>query len=815
MSNSPSALSSTKRKSTSRVSTPATARKRRKANRDSPVNTSSKKYQQTLTQAQWVAPIPSGYDDADLHLLEDEPQSRKPAPPRQPRRLEKRDSTLTQMAFFSHTDEQDDLDDSMISSQSPSRDDAIPQLDGTPRSPRKPRKRKTIPTAMTASANRNNGPESQEDYKPTRRERKPAIPANEPVASNKRTSKRLAAKVLSDPVQNHDYFTEALGMASISRQDGFVGEAGIATAARPTSRSSAPPQTPKKPKATVLSSQSPESIRASTRWTASKVLQRHTPSQRTPLAERSTNVLVRTSPKSSRKRRRAHKNSPVRSKIVTFKLPKRRQVQPGPIPDSSHLWSVPSSSPQMNNNIVYEAAGPVSARLMYDLEIPASSEPDSGRKSSPSTEENLAGLDELPGREALNNPGANTESSTTSRDSTDGIIVRDFTITTPHSASQGGHPRAWQIPSPPPTFLQVEPSDQGMDIVDDELDFGSPVANDTQFNIQVAHRVSSPLPTEPSPVAMGAANNLEEPPTATRRTIYEPAEMELPAVERIQSSQSSKVVPALVTQSAAKLNSKHAELENIRGAEAFPQPVIACPATLFRTTSTQVPLNDTEQWSSSPRLRPLRSNTPNSALPASMPHPSQISTQEPTQAYLPPSSMTLDDKGSEDIITIKDSSSSMPRLSQVPRHAGSSQAVPDFAAGLDEQFEWEEDEDFDLDPSSLPPLSRDLRGPSLHSQKHEELEPSEAHFETTRIDDDPCDEQNTTEMNNEPTTPERPSPLTGSYSPIPGFDNDTQSNFTQNGHVTAAYIHRQRDAGIYPSWFVPTPYQVPGYTRWK
>ncbi|KIW25498.1 uncharacterized protein PV07_08664 [Cladophialophora immunda] len=57
-----------------------------------------------------------------------------------------------------------------------------------------------------------------------------------------------------------------------------------------------------------------------------------------------------------------------------------------------------------------------------------------------------------------------------------------------------------------------------------------------------------------------------------------------------------------------------------------------------------------------------------------------------------------------------------------------------------------------------------------------------------------------------PSSPEQPPPLQRQYSPIPGFNNDTQSNFTQNGHVNAAYIHHQRESGVFPKWFMPTPY---------
>ena len=51
------------------------------------------------------------------------------------------------------------------------------------------------------------------------------------------------------------------------------------------------------------------------------------------------------------------------------------------------------------------------------------------------------------------------------------------------------------------------------------------------------------------------------------------------------------------------------------------------------------------------------------------------------------------------------------------------------------------------------------------------------------------------------------------YTQLEGYNNDTQSNFTQGGHASAAYVHRAREAGILPKWYTPKPFKVPGYTR--
>jgi hypothetical protein len=61
--------------------------------------------------------------------------------------------------------------------------------------------------------------------------------------------------------------------------------------------------------------------------------------------------------------------------------------------------------------------------------------------------------------------------------------------------------------------------------------------------------------------------------------------------------------------------------------------------------------------------------------------------------------------------------------------------------------------------------------------------------------------------------PAEPPKEADELTPLPGFDNDTQSDFTQDGHVTAAFVRRQWDTGELPRWYTPKPYQVPGFTR--
>ena len=52
-------------------------------------------------------------------------------------------------------------------------------------------------------------------------------------------------------------------------------------------------------------------------------------------------------------------------------------------------------------------------------------------------------------------------------------------------------------------------------------------------------------------------------------------------------------------------------------------------------------------------------------------------------------------------------------------------------------------------------------------------------------------------------TPKNALRMSRRYSPIAGYNNDTQSDFTQGGHVSAAYIHRVREEGILPKDYIP------------
>jgi hypothetical protein len=323
---------------------------------------------------------------------------------------------------------------------------------------------------------------------------------------------------------------------------------------------------------------------------------------------------------------------------------------------------------------------------------------------------------------------------------------------------------------------------QTEEIEDSESDFGSPIANNTQFNVELGHRTSSPVPT-PRLVSRSS------PATITRKP---------PPVEA--SSQESLL------------------------------PRHQTSASITQMSTTRVPLNDMHPSPSSPVLPPNKSITQRSIHPAAMPHPSQISTQEATQAYLGQSSMiapeqyTTTPRGAEKI-TIKDSSSIRMPLSQIPVHTESqSQLINDTGY---EDIASEDEGEYDLNPPSSEPQKQ--TGQHKSSSSHEPNQSASPNTPQKRVTHSPQHNdgpeplssrhqftQNTEPVASSPTSAQSVklySPLRGQYTPIPGFDNETQSNFTQNGHVTAAYIHRQRERGVLPKWYTPKPYQVPGYTR--
>ncbi|KAL2421965.1 hypothetical protein ABEF95_003081 [Exophiala dermatitidis] len=890
--------------------------------------------QRTLTQAQWLTP-PTSFEEEDKQLDREHAAERRRTPATKTRRAPlKRNTTLTQMDFLSFPPPDDaDFDDTMLAPVEPGATHP-PQLDGTYDSPRKPRNRKGTGTPSTAKSlsKRRKAPlhvESQ-DYKPSTKKRKSEVRNDVPSSPPRRSSKRLATKneVFSDPVQNLAYFEEALGVTTPKKpekdarnklpipleiKDSVDDDVIDLESASPMKYcQTLLPQTPRRNRAIILSSQSPESLPPSTRRTQEESIELPALSQRTPLAERSVNIPVAPVMKRSRmKAGRAPRR--LKSKIVTLKLPKRGQSR---VADSqANLWSIPSSSsPHQASKHSKKATAQTHdteqvAVPFGEAEIPATSQVQTVKSSPPDieSEDSLPELSDLVGaKPPTERQGCEdtAEHLAPSEDKTaSDPIVRDFAVT----------PRPARIQTERDLPATGEPSqllgdqtghpDQDVDMnleVDDD-DLGSPIANDTQFNVDVVHRISSP-PLLPShvedsaedphhhvpPSSSGIPSTSLAAPVSSQADIPNPPQTPMPLPRLVGSSTSRS--PAKVV-----LDSED-EADEV----AFPRPALLHRSSTHVST-TKVPLNDMiPPRPSSPTLPSSKTATPKSVFPASLPHPSQMSTQEATQGYLnmssyPPQqagglgSSSEDDKAEK--ITIKDSSSCQVSMSQLPQYAGSqpSQSQVKIELGLDEAFDNEavdhedEDEEGDLDldpPSTLPSRSdrvglgdyreieiededttataaaaaaaaaatpvqrRKTRTLGSSGRKAREVEMGDEDTRATHINDkedggrndrdrevhvnDDNDIDNDTEspsvrpsqqsislsISDIPSSPQ-PTPLQREYSPIPGFDNETQSNFTQNGHVTAYYIHRQHEKGILPEWFIPKPYQVPGYTRRK
>ncbi|KIW10821.1 hypothetical protein PV08_10120 [Exophiala spinifera] len=852
MSKEPWAITSTKRKAQSATPAP------RKRPRCHDVESKDDKHtinQQTLTQVQWVTPVPTSFERSDS--LEDIPQPRTA----RSRKLKKRNSTLTQMDFFSFPPpDHDDLDDDMMLPTQQQQSN-LPQLDGSYESPRRPRKRKSIQHATARPAKRKSATTTlnSQEYLPRRKGGNKSGVETEQSVTPRRVSSRIASRqaLSSDAAENLRYFQQALGIPEASRRDRGLprspapleikdsvdeGEEIVFNDSR--AHQSMPLRTPEKSRMVILSSQSPESLPPSTRRSKANTFKANIVSLRTPLAERSVNYSLSPSKGTTRKLRGAAKRSPGKGKVVVLKLPKRKPFQPRTRTDNHEagLWSIPSSSPQLRQlqvdepqseqTILSHASGVDKPDI--EPEIPGTSQ-GQALLSSPLavlTQDSLPDLADIVGSRggAVDEAKGNTSRELDLEDEESPVLVRDFAVapmttglevSRSHTAINKG-------------FHDEVPLDGGADGLEgdldvDEVDFGSPIANDTQFNFRLENRISSPSQPSPAPggnVGTNAATPRVPSPTPhghSRRpsTIGQSLDEEIPP-------QTPLPRPRLV-ESPCKWT------PTVQGCEAEDPKEVALPTPALMHHSstvvsiTKVPLNDTLQQSSSsspPLFR--RATTQKSIHPASIPHPSQISTQEATQASPIMSSYPQRHDAEitqrPDQITIKDSSSIRVPLSQLPQYTGNSQSQYNARSGIDEVLDSEDEGDLDLDPSSLPSPPR--KTPS----NDRELIPPRGSIDTIKEEDDHYrdDSQNVSQLQTHgeaDTTPIRssqaisissspsPAPLQREYSPIPGFNNETQSNFTQNGHVTAAYIHRQREAGNIPKWYVPQPYQVPGYTR--
>ncbi|KIV91935.1 hypothetical protein PV10_06421 [Exophiala mesophila] len=807
----PWAITSSKRKKD--TTTPVSRKRHRPSSTRTSFNSLSRS-QGTLTQARWMTPAAPSFLDDEPFLEPSRPRTLPPTA--RSRSLKKRDSTLTQMDFFSSMPQhQEDMDDGLLSETENAPVEHTghsAQVDGNYSSPRKPRKPKH---SLTSSHQKNRGSVrfESEQNNPSSRRNSGHLPDVEAGSNSRRVSSRVARNqtILSDPQENLAFFEEALetppkqgdshrnSRPVLEIRDSLEDEDDVSLL--PPEEEEAPPiRTPTAMRTIVLSSQSPESLPPSVR-TVNRVGSSNQ-ANRSPLAERSRNLSPKTPSKSF-----ARKHSAVpETKIVTLKLPKRKP-QPSRVEDSQkNLWSLPSSSPEQTRHSNTTALSQPPRPLGNLPEIPDSSQADILTWTPPASnvEASLPSIRDIFGLNA----------SLTSQHTPIELVLNHGS---PHSITQD----------------------------DDEVIQGS---QDEWIGSPIEAQENEPSYRSPPP--------LKETPATSRR-------VQRPSKEVLVRDLEANNEPT------CEAELRHERTTEVQGGFAIPQPRLVEKATSIdadaannqdrslddfalppppsmhrrntQTTTTRIPLNDVSSVETSSQSLPSAANiTQRSIYPATMPHPSQISTQDATQGVFGLSScprptqytqhgegishsLTLIDK-----ITIKDSSSCQVSMSQIPEQpASQSQAAVDL--GLDEVFNSEDEGDLDLDPPTTPAPPRhspcqDLSDVQIEQTPTKEQDlvknPPTENGNDIDIDIDidelgrdcPSVERpepgqliRSSQISLSPILSSQPSPPKKKYPPLKGFDNDTQSNFTQNGHVTAAYIHRQREAGVLPDWYTPAP----------
>lgn len=812
--------------------------------------------QQTLTQAQWVTTAPPSFiDGPDLTPIQGMPlHVAKP-------RLLKKDSTLTQMDFFNL-----DMADEGASDLTPLADiehaqfDESPnQLDGIYETPRKPRKRKYTATLDAEALNKRiRESQGSRDYRPCSRMGKENI--TEEGDQGRRTSARIAHRRTIHPAsaENFDFFREALlpepakptaPVRKLEIQDSTVEDDDFENGAsqpRPTTITSMSPITPRKRANIVASSQTPTSISPSSR----KSKQADQTQTRSPLRERSTNTPTMLSAPLSNKdvppsAKSFDEHIPTTSKLST-KRPNQRRPR---VEDSqANVYSLPQTSSPEGHRADYldhakEAELPeVLEDRVVDpegsFEVPPTSQIIQQAFNRPTVDNAERGAREPPLR--LSQPwsaAVHNEMRQESRGNYQ-VNIRDFAE---EEVLDQEPPEAYHVK------FAVDQDLQHDEVENSDSEFGSPIKNDTQYNFGLEHRTSSrsrspSQPSQPSNIDAGThgtqgpesafdigksvgpvgVENLNRPIPTPRLVTSPRPPSEGPTPQHEESSMDEPPLPDMPHQSTS----------------------------ITEVSTTRVPLNDTAP-SSSPSMPVTKSTTQRSVHPASLPHPSQISTQEATQVYqgyssIGPLDLPPPTSQSTPRITIKDSSSMEISLEDIPVYHGS-QIHPDqgHGDGDDDVADGDEDE-YDLDPPSRDraveeqcSLTTDTTSAARARERSSDVmpppkllavaaqggegpeEPQSSSIEST---DTPWGARSasipppTTEIiDQEEDSQLRPAEYleeNDELTPIPGFNNETQSDFTQNGHTTAAYVRRQWENGDLPRWYTPKqPHQVPGYTR--
>jgi hypothetical protein len=645
-------------------------------------------------------------------------------------RLRKWNSTLTQMDFLAtsafHHDQTDELTPLQLDSDIKDVEGGLTQLDGSgdapnPRQPRDTRfmgnptfKRKRKRTSVVSQ-------ESQEFRPIQKKEKADGEVAADVLEHGRRTSSRVASVKATRSIgllsarhgEDYDDNVESFESPSIrsnaaaSRQNNppaRLQEPYWPTSGQenqPLSQHKIPgasfPRTPLKRKDFVPSSLSPESLPPSTGRTkgpgaGSCVLSQ----ERSPLKECSVNRQLNRRKKDRKETssNRMQGPSPPKRKICILKPPRHSLQQERALFENAQaiskysIWSPLSSSPRLEESKkapfmpaleIKDSAGdlepiqpaeqPLQAPTLEvkngvegdEPEITGMSEVDSqpAPVSSPGTVETQETLPSL--RRLLGLRDAPAEAimlQTTDKQNQSGhsnVVARDFAMGD-YQCRASQSPKAG-LEQDEPSSVEASGAASVADSEDEEgsvlaLSPGSSIANDTQFNAELAERIPTlSADASPSPSA-----------TPKQRRSFSPS---LQLAREIELS--------------------------------LPRRNLVHQPSAYSTTKT-VPLNDT---SSSPCL-PSRS-TQRTVYPASIPRPSQVSTQDPTQPYLPMSSMPLapfssPTRSGPATITIKDSSSVPRPLRDIPsqRHSQSQpQSQLNIDLGLNDCLDAEDNEELD------------------------------------------------------------------------------------------------------------------------
>ena len=690
----------------------------------------SKKRDSTLTQLDWATN--NHIDEKYFALIADDTPT-EPARARRPqtkvkqRTLKKRDSTLTQLDWLNQADVDFvfDFDDSQLElpeSLKQPRLPTVPPFDGAAdHEPQAETAEVMPPPSRTRSKKSSANPQKQQtneagnqEYELTPATKRRKV-KDEPATSkgNPRRSARKGGLGTEQPKRppmiiqdSTDFAEDPIEHTGVRRQEQLE----------------VPPITPTKNRDRIPSSQTPESIRMSTK--------RRT-AVRQPLAELSANTQLspsksaRTGSKKSLKasslvqsvkatgskqsRTAPAKQSPKRSKVCILKVPPSALLpRTSRIDDSQQdIWSLqPTSSPKKSSPSKKAGQSHSTITIRPDAAANSSTEGPTIHESQVAhtgvdTQKSLPDLDQI-------FPSISAKKKTSGRLNASRIGELKYgDVEDAPTAEQSVE--AWEKQQE--AMLQnQEPINMipelGQIDSDEMSDFGTPRKNNTQYVGDLEKRISSPLPssvdgelqiraaTDPvqiqhkSPIGRSAASVGDPRSPLTLTPLPAPRLVPSPArsLPRQTTSSTLPTLPAVLSGG----RSQNRSLERIR--------------------IMHVPLNDTNEYqqhissSSSPALLPPPlPATQRSAYPLSMPHPSQVSTQAPsTQGYFPSSQqhqLTQRSSREAERITIKDSSSFLARPSQSIQQAELDDDLDAFAPVNLVEDSQDEDE-LDLDPST-------------------------------------------------------------------------------------------------------------------